>query len=141
MQQKGTIFFKNLDALRFFAFLGVYIQHTISLPEGPLRSASITDIIRSLLSFYYLGVPFFFTLSSFLITYRILDEYKKEKKVHLLKFYLKRGLRIWPIYFALLLTCFLVLPIVASVTGTAAPGQPLRLGKWRGVGGREPPSL
>ena len=124
MAQKGIIFFKNLDALRFLAFLGVYIQHTLPLPEEPAQSATFLDLIRSVFSFCYLGVPFFFTLSSFLITYRILEEYKKENRMHLIKFYLKRGLRIWPVYFLLLLICFLIIPLIYSLIKTEVPTLP-----------------
>src|SRR5437879_2476179 len=109
------VFFKNLDAFRFLAFSGVFISHTIPLPEGPLNASTVPDFIVSALSLFYLGVPFFFTLSSFLITYKLLDEYKQKNKIQLFRFYLKRGLRIWPIYFLLLLLCFAGLPLISKI--------------------------
>ncbi len=112
---KEVPYFKNLDALRFFAFLGVFISHTIPLPEAKTVSATAFDFISSAFSLFYLGVPFFFTLSSFLITYKLLKEYKENNRIQLLKFYLKRGLRIWPIYFLLLLICFVCLPLFSKI--------------------------
>lgn len=55
------------------------------------------------------GVILFFVLSGFLITYLLLLEKQKFKKVELGKFYLRRILRIWPIYYlVIILTIFLI---------------------------------
>src|SRR5438094_3425847 len=102
---KQPAYFKNLDALRFYAFLCIFISHTITLPVSPVYPQIISDFVSELLVFY-LGVPFFFTLSSFLVTYKILEEYRLNNKMQLFRFYLKRGLRIWPVYYLLLLICF-----------------------------------
>ncbi|MDB5198802.1 MAG: acyltransferase 3 [Chitinophagaceae bacterium] len=118
------LFFKNLDALRFLAFLGVFIAHTLPVYNTPVHSINIADVLMSAFSFSYLGVPFFFTLSSFLITYRLLEEQKVVKDIYLLKFYLKRGLRIWPIYFLLIFICFLVIPVLFSALGVDKPTLP-----------------
>jgi peptidoglycan/LPS O-acetylase OafA/YrhL len=125
MPSKETFYFKNLDALRFFGFFGVFLQHTITLPHGPVETATVTDLFCTIFSFAYFEVPFFFTLSSFLITYRILDEYRKENRMYLFKFYIRRGLRVWPLYFFYLMICFLALPSIASITGTSLPSLPL----------------
>lgn len=49
------------------------------------------------------AVAIFFALSGFLITYLLLLEKNKSHTVHLGKFYMRRILRIWPLYFLLLL--------------------------------------
>lgn len=118
-----TKFFKNLDSLRFLAFLGVFNTHTI-LVSNSFHSSAVTNIIFSALSFSYLGVPFFFTLSSFLITYRLLEEYKLNNKIKLRRFYIKRGLRIWPIYFLLLLICYIIIPVLFSFLHLEKPTLP-----------------
>lgn len=46
-----------------------------------------------------LGVTFFFVLSGFLITYLLLTEKKITNKINVKKFYMRRILRIWPLYF------------------------------------------
>ncbi len=50
----------------------------------------------------YLGVRFFFVISGFLITYLLLQEHKKNGYVSLKDFYLRRALRILPVYCAFL---------------------------------------
>ena len=52
-----------------------------------------------------LGVRCFFVISGFLITYLLLQENKQTGSVSLRKFYIRRVLRILPVYFAFLLAC------------------------------------
>jgi peptidoglycan/LPS O-acetylase OafA/YrhL len=49
------------------------------------------------------GVSLFFVLSGFLITYLLLKEYDKNGRIDVGAFYVRRTLRIWPLYFALVL--------------------------------------
>ncbi len=51
-------------------------------------------------------MPVFFLLSSFLITELLLRELGKTGTVHIQSFYLRRILRIWPLYFAFFALCF-----------------------------------
>ena len=61
-----------------------------------------------------MGVSVFFVLSGFLITYLILDEVRKNGSLSLAHFYLRRVLRIWPLYFGLLIfSYFILLPLLA----------------------------
>jgi peptidoglycan/LPS O-acetylase OafA/YrhL len=61
-----------------------------------------------------LGVPIFFLLSSFLITELLQREKRSTGTVHIASFYIRRILRIWPLYFAALLFGFLFVLPVAS---------------------------
>lgn len=45
------------------------------------------------------GVTIFFTLSGFLITFLLLTEKQQKKEIDIKKFYVRRILRIWPLYF------------------------------------------
>ncbi len=56
------------------------------------------------------GVAIFFVLSGFLITYLLLNEKERHKKISLKKFYVRRILRIWPLYFLVLILGFFILP-------------------------------
>lgn len=59
-----------------------------------------------------LGVIFFFVLSGFLITYLLLHEKKTTGTIAVGKFYLRRILRIWPLYFLVVVLGFFILPHV-----------------------------
>ena len=70
MEQKRR--FHTLDALRFFAFLKVYLLHVPLQGDFPIFSF--------LKSGGGIGVSFFFVLSGFLITYLLVfEKYKKDK--------------------------------------------------------------
>lgn len=57
-----------------------------------------------------LGVYFFFVLSGFLITYLLLVEKEKVGRISIKKFYMRRILRIWPLYYFILILGFFILP-------------------------------
>ena len=66
---------------------------------------------QNILSAYaHYSVTIFFTLSGFLITYLLLLE-KEQKRISVKNFYIRRILRIWPLYFAYLLVACIVLYI------------------------------
>lgn len=94
-------YFRQLDGFRFFAILSVMLAHFI--PTG--------FISRLPLGF---GVLFFFVLSSFLITRILLtakDNNQRNSKTnaHSFKqFYIRRSLRIFPIYYLLLIFLYLI---------------------------------
>jgi peptidoglycan/LPS O-acetylase OafA/YrhL len=64
--------------------------------------------LHLLLSGGILGVNVFFVLSGFLITYLLLQEASIKGVINVPYFYLRRVLRIWPLYFALLIFVFLI---------------------------------
>jgi len=63
-----------------------------------------------------LGVVLFFVLSGFLITYLLLTEEDRFKTISIKKFYVRRILRIWPLYFFIIILAFLVLPNIDLFT-------------------------
>ena len=99
--------FHSFDALRFFSFLIVFVSH---LPFY-LFSTNDLFIINGVL-----GVDFFFVLSGFLITYILLAEKEQSGKINFKKFFMRRILRIWPLYYAVLLFAFLT-PTILSFLG------------------------
>ena len=96
----------ELDVLRSLAFLTVFLFHSI-------KSSSTLNgryIVRGLTA---VAVPIFFTLSAFLITELIFREREATGSVNMRAFYVRRILRIWPLYFLFLgVTCLvgLILP-------------------------------
>lgn len=64
-----------------------------------------------------LGVSIFFVLSGFLITYLILEEISLNGKLDVKAFYIRRSLRIWPLYYAILIFVFFIFPFVQHLLG------------------------
>jgi peptidoglycan/LPS O-acetylase OafA/YrhL len=115
MTSSKPVYFENLDGLRFFAFLAVFISHA-SLFLGYNNESNLwLGIKKYILINGDVGVSFFFVLSGFLITYLLFREKDNHGKISLKNFYLRRILRIWPVYFITLIVGFFILPIVAKL--------------------------
>jgi peptidoglycan/LPS O-acetylase OafA/YrhL len=89
----------ELDVLRFVAFLLVFFYHSVTVASGIFDSFRIAGA---------LGVCLFFLLSSYLITELLEREKSQSGDIHLRAFYIRRGLRIWPLYFIVLLADYLL---------------------------------
>ncbi|AWI26247.1 hypothetical protein HYN49_10235 [Flavobacterium pallidum] len=105
--EQPRIYFPNLNGLRFIAALLVIIHH-VEAYKGFFRMEH--DDIPFATIAGPLGVILFFVLSGFLITYLLLFEETAFGKINIRNFYTRRILRIWPLYFLILLLAFLVLP-------------------------------
>ncbi len=90
-QPENRAFFPALDGLRTIAFLMVFGQHYLSLAWG------------------WTGVNIFFVLSGFLITGILLDSRDQEHRLR--NFYLRRTLRIFPLYYGLFGVLLLLSPV------------------------------
>jgi peptidoglycan/LPS O-acetylase OafA/YrhL len=115
LSNSDRIFFPNLDGLRFIAFMAVFIQHSNSIWIAKTNFYSHIWL-RVVKMFFFAatdGVSFFFVLSGFLITYLIINEKGKTGKINSLYFYIRRSLRIWPLYYLLVLLEFTVLPTIS----------------------------
>jgi peptidoglycan/LPS O-acetylase OafA/YrhL len=104
----NRIYFSGLNSLRFFAALAVIITH-IELLKGAF---GFKNYWRNPLFFNLggLGVYFFFVLSGFLITYLLIAEKERYSTISIKQFYLRRALRIWPLYYLIVILGFFVLP-------------------------------
>jgi peptidoglycan/LPS O-acetylase OafA/YrhL len=89
----------ELDLLRFVAFLLVFFDHALGGFGLPLVS-KFGEACRS-------GLPVFFLLSSYLITELLLREHRKTGTIHIKAFFLRRVLRIWPLYLLFLTAVYL----------------------------------
>src|ERR1700724_1564596 len=97
----------ELDVLRFFAFFMVFLSHVVPGDVAFFTAAHIpsrvADLIISMSAGGAFGVDLFFTLSSFLITTLLLREKEAYGVINVTSFYVRRMLRIWPLYFVFLL--------------------------------------
>lgn len=115
-QQK--IFFPNLDGLRFIAFFGVFFHHSLIVNCFSANHDSVTyKFIFAQKMNGALGVNLFFVLSGFLITYLLLSEKYKYTKINIPNFYMRRLLRIWPMYFSMVLAGFILFPFIKRLAG------------------------
>lgn len=84
--------FHSLNALRFFAFFLVFLKH--------INGAIVEDTLP-FLKFITNGgaVEFFFVLGGFLFTYLLVKQKEQGKEFSFIRFYAKRILRTWPLFF------------------------------------------
>jgi len=118
----------ELDVLRFFAFLIVFLHHAFPHEPSFWTKLGVPWVLAGLLAGIgatgAFGVSLFFVLSSYLITELLLREKDLIGTLDVRSFYIRRMLRIWPLYFA-----FLALAVVLQ---WIAPGQHVtwRAGLW-----------
>jgi peptidoglycan/LPS O-acetylase OafA/YrhL len=94
---RDTRFFGSLDGLRALSILGVIWFHSwYGTPRYPWLES--TAVLRN----GRFGVEVFFAISGFLITTLLIRERLKYQTVALRDFYIRRSLRIWPLYYAVL---------------------------------------
>ena len=92
----------QLDGLRAIAVLLVLLTHLWGYPPG-------YDLLNRVAAAGWMGVDLFFVLSGYLIT-RILWGTRDDQR-YFLNFYMRRALRIFPIYYVLLAVVFIALPM------------------------------
>src|SRR4051812_39270307 len=96
------IHFSGLNGLRAIAALSVVIGHiTMALKNFNLESTILPVRENGAMPLAIYGVSIFFVLSGFLITYLLQSE-KDIQKIDIKKFYIRRILRIWPLYYLFL---------------------------------------
>jgi peptidoglycan/LPS O-acetylase OafA/YrhL len=108
IKDQANVWFKNLTGLRFIAAAMVIADHI-----EQARSLYGLNNIWKLKGIYALGdkaVTLFFVLSGFLITYLLLKEKSKTNTVSIKQFYIRRILRIWPLYYVIVCLALFILP-------------------------------
>jgi len=138
IKSNEKLWWPELDGLRSLAFILVYYHHTIGLfwRDNPGNSALYKFLFyadQRIHNWGWVGVDLFFVMSAFLITSLLLREREKNSAaesgpavdtISLKKFFLRRILRIWPLYFtylALVALLSLTLPPVYTGATLANP--------------------
>ncbi len=118
-KQSAAIHFPHLNWLRFAAFLFVFRSHAFEPVFAALsQKLHQQPWLQHTFNFFFLkgglGVSFFFVLSGFLVSYALFREKQERGSIRLRNFYAKRVLRIWPLYFLLLIIAFAFYPLAAK---------------------------
>lgn len=114
ISEKARLYFPNIAGVRAIAAFGVIIHHI----EQTKWLAGINNSFMkpAVLLFGSLGVILFFVLSGFLITYLLIAEKEKSGTVQIKKFYIRRLLRIWPLYFLIIIAGLFIFPYIPFFT-------------------------
>ena len=108
----------ELDGIRGVAILLVLMFHFLGvITPAMARQSGVLLAMRRVGGMGWCGVDLFFVLSGFLITGILLDT--KSTGRFFRNFYARRTLRIFPLYYAVLVAVFVVGPLVVP----AAPGD------------------
>jgi len=105
-------YIRGFDGLRAIAVIWVIFGHVFSNLNWP-ATQSYQKALMLVTNISWTGVQLFFVLSGFLITGILLKSKGSENQLR--NFYIRRSLRIFPIYFLLLLVLFIIVPLLFSV--------------------------
>jgi peptidoglycan/LPS O-acetylase OafA/YrhL len=100
-----------LDGLRGVAILLVLL-HGFDVIVSP---AGIGHVLDTVFDLGWIGVQLFFVLSGFLITGILLDT--RQASGYYKSFFVRRVLRIFPLYYGVLFVAFVLLPLLVPVEG------------------------
>lgn len=101
---QNSFYLNGLNGLRAIAALIVVVSHV----ELIKLENKVPNIFSVMSNWGNLGVNLFFVLSGFLITTLLIREKEKSNKINLKNFYVRRILRIWPLYFLILISSYLI---------------------------------
>ncbi len=124
LQEQRSTYFQNLDALRLFTFIVVFLRHGFFTNNHLIAESETYKGLHEIFAFAFMGLDLFSVLSSFLITWLILEEYKDSKNFNMKNFFMRRILRIWPLYFVILVIAYLLLPLIAGYFNQPLPELP-----------------
>ncbi|HNQ93994.1 MAG TPA: acyltransferase [Anaerolineales bacterium] len=104
LETKPRFYLPELDGLRFIAFLLVFIHNA-----NPILKRTFLERFSE---YSWFGVDLFFCLSGFLITKLLVMEHRQTGKINFRNFYIRRILKIWPLYFFyLILGSIIIAPV------------------------------
>lgn len=116
VEDSRVFYHPELDVLRFVAFLGVFLHHALprdaSVYVKSGFSPTLSEWLVTAKNAGAYGVDLFFVLSAYLITELLLREHATRGSFSISNFYVRRALRIWPLYFVFLAITVLVIPVI-----------------------------
>jgi peptidoglycan/LPS O-acetylase OafA/YrhL len=107
-EKKTKLYFPQLDSVRGMSFIAIFLFHSLRIS---FNAGTFPEYIFNRLP---LAIDVFFILSSFLLTYLALNEYKKRGDFSFKNYFTRRILRIWPLYYFILIIAFILFPFIAN---------------------------
>ncbi len=128
--ETGARFYRpELDVVRFGAFALVFLHHALSRSSADYVTWGVSPWVGSAIAAAARagawGVDLFFALSAYLITELLSREQRARGTIDIRAFYLRRILRIWPLYY---FTLLVLLPALSRFV----PGERLPVGYYLG---------
>jgi peptidoglycan/LPS O-acetylase OafA/YrhL len=117
----GRFYLPQLDGLRFFAFLLVFLHHSPVFPGG-------SRVASSLKEYGWVGVDLFFVLSAYLLVALLHREHEATGLTDFKKFFIRRALRIYlfiPLLFMAIVGLRRKPALFAAIAVAIAVSQPL----------------
>jgi peptidoglycan/LPS O-acetylase OafA/YrhL len=109
------LYFSRLDTLRLIAFGLVFWTHNFVECFSSYTKTPWYEFFKPFFDTGTNGVHIFFVISGFLITFLLIQEYKIQGQINVRNFYLRRILRIWPLYYLIMILGLFILPNLTSV--------------------------
>jgi peptidoglycan/LPS O-acetylase OafA/YrhL len=107
-------YFENLDATRFLGFFHVFLAHCFFTTSTAVKQSQAFHFVDVTIKAGFLGLDYFFVLSAFLLTWLALNERHKTGQFHATFFMIRRGIRLWPLYFLLVLGVYLIHDVLSE---------------------------
>ncbi len=114
LRAENKLYYPALDGLRAIAVLMVFASHFVAVPDA--------------MNWGFAGVDIFFVLSGFLITGILYDSQYRTDRYRV--FYIRRTLRIFPLYYAVLLLPLALYPVFRWQLHPAQWLWPVYLGNY-----------
>ncbi len=119
MNQTSVKYYPQLDAIRGLSFIGIYFFHAW---HPASKGGVVPEFFQYIHSHLSLSIDVFYILSAFLLTWLGIGEYRLRGNFSIKNYFARRILRIWPLYYLIMLLAFIVFPFIALKTG-----QPMSL--------------
>lgn len=116
----GRFYLPQLDGLRFCAFLLVFLHHAPVVPGGSRMASAVKE-------FGFVGVDLFFVLSAYLLIALLDREHAATGTADVKKFFVRRILRIWPLFYVYVGACVLYFMASDGENAPAIAGRTIGL--------------
>lgn len=122
-KEQSRYYYPQLDSVRGIAFFFVFSYHSWKAEVGNTINGDFAFFLYRAFEF---SIDVFFVLSAFLLTLLGLYELERNKNFSFKNYFIRRLLRIWPLYYFITIVAFIIVPAISkhynlTVTLPSAP--------------------